>query len=121
LLTVTIVWQVTVWPLVPTTVKVYVVVTAGVAIAEPESGTEPNDVSVADAPRTDDHVRVENDPFSIIVGFDVSVHAGGSTVTVTDVWHVALPPGPATVSTKVRFDVMFETVCAPFTGTPPIV
>ena len=58
------------------------VVTAGVAIAEPFSGTEPNDVSDADAPLVEVHDSVENDPFSIAVGFELSMHEGGGVFTV---------------------------------------
>ena len=104
--------------MVPTTVSVYVVVTAGVTIAEPVSGTPPSDVSDADAPLVEDHVSVEKPPFSRTVGFAVIVHDGGGVVTVTFVWQVRTPPGPATVSTNVRFAVMFENVCEPLSATP---
>lgn len=93
--------------------SVYDDVTAGATILVPVSGTDPSPVSVADEPFVDDHESRDDAPFSIVVGFALSTHDGGGTTcgaTVTDVWHVREPPGPATVSVNVRFDVIFETV-----------
>lgn len=117
--TVTVVAEVTVPP-VPVAVKVYCVVVVGLTVVEPEGDTTPipwsMETVVAFAVV---HVRVDEFPAVIVVGFAVSLAVGTDACTVTVAEAVVLPPGPVAVRVYCVV-VVGLTVVEPEAATAPI-
>jgi len=123
--TVTVVWQVTLWPEALVTVSVYVVVcTILETVWEPLRATGPMPrLMRALTAFCDVHVRVDEPPLCTVVGFAERMHEGrlGGVWTMIVVWHVAtLPKNPVTVSVYVVVCVILVTVREPARGTGPM-
>jgi len=107
-------------PPAPLAVSVYVVVAVGDTGAEPESGREPRPLSIVTVVAfVVVHVRVDDWPAMIAVGFAVKLAVGAGLVTVTVTCFVVVPPAPVAVSVYVVVAVG-ETTMDPFTGWLPI-
>ena len=95
----------------------------GETLIDPFTPTFPMPLIVAEVAFCDVHVSVEVPPAVIVEGLALKVGQegapGGVDCTTTVVTHVALPPGPVTVSVYVV--VTFgETLIDPLSGTLPI-